>query len=229
MGSDASPPAQRFFILNKVLGGRHDTECTMVDPAYGPAHHCTRCGAIISSLTWVAPYRVKLAVYDQNYGDLITGLGEGCLVTTEFAEAFQMAGLSGFSGFHPVEVVRVRRQRRGAKPEPPPPYLYVTATYGASVDEARSRIWRTSPITCTQCRSTGIDAIDGFSLEPGSWTGCDVFLAYGCPGTLIVSERFVRFAETRAMDHMAMIPTEKYVWDPLRRYYPDGPPKDVLA
>ena len=32
-----------------------------------------------------------------------------------------------------------------------------------------------------------------------------------------------------AMDLMAMIPTEKYVWDPLRRYYPDGPPKDVLA
>jgi hypothetical protein len=78
------------------------------------------------------------------------------------------------------------------------------------------------------CRSTGVDAYDGFSLEPASWTGADIFHVYGC-GALIVSERFAHFAEKRAMDPMAMIPTEKYVWDPLRCYYPDGPPKDIRA
>jgi len=75
-------------------------------------------------------------------------------------------------------------------------------------------------MTCIWCRYTGIDAIDGLVLELETWSGEDVFRPRGLWGRIIVSERFMRLAETHAMSHMALIPIEKYVWDPLGLYYP---------
>lgn len=73
-----------------------------------------------------------------------------------------------------------------------PRYFAVTACFGrAAVDEARSRIRRTEPITCNECRSTGVDAIHGFTLEPGTWAGEDIFRPRGLQGDLVVSERLL--------------------------------------
>jgi hypothetical protein len=133
-----------------------------------------------------------------------------------FSEAFRAEGLTGFQGFHPVEVVRVRRLRRGPKPPAVPRYFLVTTVFGsAAVDEAHSRIRRSSPISCDWCRSAGVDAVHGFALEQGSWTGDDVFFARGMPGTVIVSERFARFVTRHGFTNMRLIPTEEYTWDPL--------------
>ncbi len=221
----SSATAPRFFLLQKLLAGHHDTVFSSVDPALGPPISCPQCKDTVGMLTWQPPYRVKLDLYGRDYGDLVDGPGGNLLATERFASAFQADGLTGLSGFHPVEVVRVRRQRRGPKPGPPPKYLLVLPAYGsAAVDEARSRLRRTRPIQCSYCRSTGVDAIDGFTLEAGSWNGDDIFRPRGLWGCLVVSERFVRFAEKFALSHMSMIPTELYVWDPLGRYSPDGPP-----
>ncbi|HEY0096165.1 MAG TPA: hypothetical protein VGB96_17690, partial [Archangium sp.] len=138
-----------------------------------------------------------------------------------FARAFREEGLTGLEGFHPVEVVRVRRKRRGPKPAHVPQYLAVTACFGrAAVDVARSRIRYAKPPTCDECRSEGADSIHGFTLEPGTWKGEDIFRPRGLYGDVVVSERFARLVERHGFTNMRLTPTEELVWDPLER----GPP-----
>jgi len=139
---------------------------------------------------------------------------------------FFAKGLTGLQGFDPVEVTRVRRQRRGPKPHDVPRYVYVTPAFGgAAVDEAHRRIQRSEPISCPWCRMTGVDAIHGFSLEPESWNGEDVFIARGLPGTLIVSEHFSRFAAAQGFSNMRLTPPEQYTWDPRTPRPPPSTPR----
>jgi hypothetical protein len=161
-----------------------------------------------------------LELYGEGLGDFLRGFGHS-LVSERLTEAFQAEGLTGLQGFEPVEVVRVRRQRRGPKPPTVPRYFLVTPVFGgAAVDEARSRIRRSSPISCDGCRSSGVDAIHGFALEQGSWMGDDVFRARGLSGSIVVSERFANFVARHGFTNMQLIPTEEYTWDPLAL----GPP-----
>jgi hypothetical protein len=229
MASDAPSHLTRFFVLDKLRGGQHDTEFSPVYLQVGPALRCPQCGSIIGLLTWQPPYQGELELHGKDFGDLVEGPCGGLLITERFAEDFKAEGLTGLSGFHPVEVMRVRRKRRGPKPGPPPGYLFVMPAYGhAALDMERSRIRSSKPMRCTACRSVGPDAIDGLTLEAGTWSGEDVFRPRGLWGVIIVSERFLRFAERHAMSHMTLVPIEKYVWDPLGLYYPRplqlGPP-----
>lgn len=218
MASDPSSSPPRFFVLKKRNEGLHDTEFSKVDPNRGPPFHCPQCGGIIGMLTWPPPYRVEVELYGKEFGDVIEGPGGSILVTERFAEDFQAEGLTGLSGFHPVEVTRVIRKRRGPKPGPPPRYLFVTPAFGnAAVDIERSRILGNRPTQCTWCRKVRPDAIDGFTLEEGTWKGEDIFRPRGLWADLVVSERFVRFAERHAMSHLDFVLIEKFVWDPLRR------------
>jgi hypothetical protein len=210
--------------MKKLLGGHHDSMFTMVEQKVGPAQRCPQCGDIIGMLTWQPPYQVELELYGKDFGDLLEGPGGNLLVTERFADDFRAEGLTGLSGFHPVEVMRVRRKRRGPTAGSPPQYLFVTPAFGhAAVDMERSRFRVTQPMECTRCRYMGVDAIDGFTLETGTWNGEDVFRPRGLWGVMVVSERFVRFAERHAMSHMTMVPIEKYVWDPLGHFYPQPP------
>ncbi|HEX8437787.1 hypothetical protein [Archangium sp.] len=208
-------------MLKKLREGPHDTEFSTVKPTIGPALRCPQCGDTLGTLSWQPPYRVDLELYGEDFGDFMQGAGGDLLVTERFAEEFKTEGLTGLSGFHPVEVVRVRRKRRGPKPGPPPRYLFVTPAYGQpALDMERSRLRFSKPIKCTWCRATGIDANDGLALEEGTWNGEDVFRPRGLWGVIIVSERFMRFAQRQAMSHFTLVPIEKYVWDPLGLYSP---------
>jgi hypothetical protein len=221
MVSDAPFPSPRFFVVEKLREGHHDTEFGTDDLNTGPAPRCPRCGDFVGLLTWLPPYRGELELYGKDYGGLMHAPGGGLLITERFAEAFKEEGLTGLSGFHPVEIARVRRKRRGPKPGPPPRYLYVIPAYGnPALDMARSRILSKKPMKCTWCRYAGPDAIDGLVLEEGTWKGEDVFRPRGMWGVIIVSERFMRFAERQAMSHMTLVPMEKYVWDPLGLVHP---------
>lgn len=211
-----SPP--RFFVLKDEYKGGHDTEFTSLDDNVGEAAQCPRCGRFFGMLPWLPPYRVTLELHGKDLGDFVKGTGREVLISERFAEAFRAEGLSGFQGFHPVELVRVRRRHRGPKPSGVPSYFLVTAVFGsAAVDEAHSRVRRYAPLSCDWCRSGGVEAIHGFALEQGSWNGDDVFLARGMPGTFVVSERFAQFVTRHAFTNMRLIPTEEYVWDPLKR------------
>jgi hypothetical protein len=174
---------------------------------------------------WLPPYRVKVELYGRDLGDYAHGPGgNSFLISERFAEAFRAEGLTGLLGFHPVEVVAVRRKRKGPKPTGVPSYFVVTPCFGrGAVDEGRSRLRRNKPVTCPECRSTGVDSIHGFFLEPGTWQGEDVFRPRGEQGSILVSERFAEFVKRHGLTNMKLIPTEEYVWDPLRKGPPAAP------
>jgi hypothetical protein len=174
--------------------------------------------------TWLPPYRVELELYGQGLGDFMEGPGDNVLLSERMAEAVRTERMTGFLGFDPAEVVGVRRKRRGPKPSAVPRYFVVSPCFGRSaVDETRSRIRRSEPVTCPDCRSAGVDSIHGFALEPGTWQGEDVFRPRGKQGSILVSERFADFVKRHRFTNMKLIPTEEYVWDPLRKGPPASP------
>ncbi|HYO55870.1 MAG TPA: hypothetical protein VEU50_24110, partial [Archangium sp.] len=127
---------------------------------------------------------------------------------------------------HSAEVVRVRSKRKGLKPGAVPRYFVVSPCFGhGAVDEARSHFRHTEPMTCSECRYTGLDSIHGFTLEPGTWQGEDVFRPRGIQGRIVVSERFAESVKRHGLTNMRLIPTEEYVWDPLRKSPPTAAPK----
>jgi hypothetical protein len=156
-----------------------------------------------------------LVLHGEAPGDFIKGTGDDLLVSERFAEAFHAEELTGLVGFHPVEVTRVRKKRRGPKPANVSRYFYVNACFGrAAVDLARSHIRYAEPPTCDECRYLHFDSIHGFTLEPGTWLGEDIFRPRGLHGRLLVSERFERFVARHGFTNMRFTPTEQYVWDP---------------
>ena len=219
MASEVASPRMRFFVLNQLTHGAHDTEFTRTSDNVGDGLHCPQCAEPLGSLSWEPPYQGEVELHGKAFGDLVKAPCGGLLVTEHFAAAFTAEGLTGLSGFHPVELVRVKR--RGRKPGPPPAYLFVTPVWGPSaLDLERSRLHTSAPIKCTWCRDTGVDAIDGLALEEGTWSGEDIFRPRGLWGRILVSERFMRFAQRHALSHFSFIPIDKYVWDPLGHFYP---------
>jgi hypothetical protein len=178
-------------------------------------------------LKWLPPHRVELELLGEAFGDFVEGPGYEILISERFLEAFQAEGLIGLLGFHPVEVVRVRgKGKKSQTALAPPPYFVVTPCFGSgAVDEKRSRLRRTRPVTCPECRSGGVNSIHGFALEPGSWQGEDVFRPQGERGTIFASERFAEFVNRHKLTNMKLTPIGEYVWDPLCQ----GPPETDLA
>jgi hypothetical protein len=217
------PPDSRFFVLEADVWGPRDTEFGTVGPDnLGDPPPCPRCGKTIGMLAWLPPYRVILELHGQGLGDFVDGPGgNSVLISERMAETFRAEGLTGLLGFHPVEVVGVRSKRKKAKTAVVPRYFVVTPCLGrGAVDEARSQLRRNKPVLCPECRSTGVDSIHGFVLEPGTWQGEDVFRPRGLQGDIVVSERFAKFVQKHGLTNMKLIPTEEFVWDPLRK----GPP-----
>jgi hypothetical protein len=219
------PEVPRLFALKDDLYGSHDTKYDKVEPVNrGDAPHCPKCGGVIGMLTWLAPYRVELELHGSALGDFVKGPGYQVLISERMAEAFRAEGLTGLLGFHPVEVVRVRGKRKGRKPVDVPPYFVVSPCFGrGAVDLAHSRLRRNRPLTCPECRNPGVDTIHGFTLEPGTWQGEDVFRPRGLSGQIVVSERFTQLVQRLGLTNMKLIPTEEYVWDPGHL----GPPAET--
>ncbi|MFE8599902.1 hypothetical protein [Archangium violaceum] len=167
-------------------------------------------------MKWLPPYRVELELHGEDLGDFIKNSAYDLLISERFAEAFRAEGLTGLEGFHPVEVVRVRRRgKRALKPITVPRYYVVSSRFGrAAVDLVLNRVRTHRTPTCPECRSGGISAINGFVLEPETWSGEDIFRPRGMPGEIVVTERFKSFVERHALTNMVLTPTEQFVWDP---------------
>ena len=221
MASDSSIQG-RFFELKDDMFGRWDTQFLKADSAnIGEAPRCQACGETLGMREWLPPYQVELELHGEQWGDFAKGGSNGFLISERMARSFRAEGLSGLLGFHPVEVVRLRKKRKRLVSAVVPSYCMVTACLGpGAVDEARSQLRRTEPVKCSECRSTGLDSIHGYTLEPGTWKGEDVFQPRGVPGSLVVSERFAELVQRHGLTNMKLIPTEEYTWDPLRK----GPP-----
>jgi hypothetical protein len=204
----------RFFVLSGgVFDSEHDAEMLESDPVHlGEAPRCGTCGRFIGGRPWLPPYRAELTLHGSKWGDFAFrgAVGEDFLIATPVAASFHGSGLSGLSGFDRVEVVRVRGTSTA-----PPDYVHVAVELGgATIDETRSSFRRSAEVECDECHFGGtLDAVHGFELAPESWTGTDIFIAMGLPGTPIVSERFKNWAEKERLTNVRFMPTETFEWD----------------
>ncbi|HYH95198.1 double-CXXCG motif protein [Hyalangium sp.] len=221
MASEVHPPT-RFFVLKEDLSGRYDTQLSKTQPVNtGDAARCPQCGGIIGMRTWLPPYRGEVELYGEAMGDFVEASGDDVLISERVAESFRAEGLTGLLGFHPVEILRVRKRHRRMELGVVPRYFVVTPCFGrGAVAEEHSRLRHTEPVTCPECRYTGLDSIHGFTMEADTWKGEDVFRPRGLQGCIVVSERFAEFVRRHGFTNMKLLPTEEYVWDPLRK----GPP-----
>jgi hypothetical protein len=221
-----TPSAPHFFVLEADIHGRCDTQFSEKDPVNtGPAPRCPQCGEPIGLRPWLPPYRGELELHGEEFGDFVKAAGYDFLISERFAESFRAEGLTGLLGFHPVEVTRVRQKGQKPKATLVPRYFAVTACFGrGAVDEALSRLRRNKPVTCPECRSTGVDSIHGLILEPGTWQGEDVFRPRGEQGSILVSERFAQFAQHHRLTNLRLTPSESFIWDPLGKGPSDTAP-----
>lgn len=217
MDSEASKSPHFFVLTEGPLGSRYDVDVDTVEPVnLGDAPRCPECGTFIGMLTWLPPYRVELELHGEELGDFIMHSPYEPLISERFAEAFRSEGLTGLEGFHPVEVLRVKCMRkRPRRPLTVPRYYVVSTCAGrAAVDLVLNRVRTLRTPTCPECRTGGINAINGFVLEPDTWSGEDIFRPRGMPGELVVTERFKDFVERHGFTNVVLTPTEQYVWDP---------------
>ncbi|MET0406027.1 MAG: hypothetical protein ABW123_26655 [Cystobacter sp.] len=208
----------RFFVLKDgAPDSRFDVELEKVEPINrGDAPRCPRCGVFIGMIPWLPPYRAELELHGEELADFIRCPGYEWLISERLAEALRAEELTGLEGFHPVEITRVRRARmRPTTSTVVPRYYVVSPCFGqALADPVFNRARISAPPSCPECRSTGIDAIHGIILEPGTWSGEDIFRPRGMPGDLLVTERFKDFVERHGFTNMCFMLAEQFVWDP---------------
>lgn len=206
----ASEIGETFFVVVKGgLGNAYDTEFLKADgSAFGEAPRCEACGRPIGMRRWLPPFRVELKLHGSEWGDFAFFGPDEFLVSDRAAVAIRERKLVGLSGFEPVEVASV------AGGSVPPTYRHIEIAFsGAAVDEANSALERGGEITCERCRSDGLDAIHGFTIERGSWTGEDVFFGRGLPGVLVATGPFKRLVEDYDLTNVTLVPTKSYEWD----------------
>lgn len=214
----------QFYILrpwhNELFGYRY-SYADVLDPVYfGDPKEvgvCPACGESLNGRPWLPPQRVKLS--KARFPDFLWGAGFDLILSERCLLEYNTAGLTGITRVDPpVEVVRVGRKSLAQINPPPPPYRNIWFNRGAaSIDDELSGT-RRPPGLCPVCRQ-GTDAIQRVILRDGSWTGCDIFGAYGL-GSIIVSERLKRMAEENELTNAEFVPAEDYHFD--FRDYPSG-------
>jgi hypothetical protein len=214
-----------FFILDRPPRGSElekeaGTEAFKIDPVNrGPAPRCPLCGNIVGPLTWLSPFNVELETKGRRFGDLAYfAAGDDILVSEFFSQAYATSDLTGLSGFEPVEVTRVKRHRQFSGV--PPAYFKGKVSLGkTAVDLAASVFEWDAPPSCDVCRlGTTLKRWKRVIIDLSTWSGEDVFIARGLPGSFIVSERFKVSCEQNDVSNVYFVPVESfnqdfYPWD----------------
>ncbi|MGB9873291.1 MAG: imm11 family protein [Anaerolineae bacterium] len=176
---------------------------------------CPVCGRFVTPLKWLPPHRVKLSTAKpEKWGDFVWGAGFLLIVSERFKEIYEREGLTGIEAFSPVEIVRIGRRKTGDLPLELPAYYLIEIMWGgADQDDIASKVvWEKAP-TCSYCRIDGhLLKSEGIILKENSWTGVDIFIARGVPGTILVTERFKEVVERHNLRNAWFIPAEKYGW-----------------
>lgn len=162
---------------------------------------------------WLPPFSVEIKRYGTDYGDFAFFHEADFIVSERFARLARGSGLAGLCAFDQVAVTREigRRDRR----KPPPRYFRVTTPRSnAAVDEKLSSILRSEPVTCLVCREAGVEAVSGFAIEAGTWSGEDVFSVRGMPGIVVATHRFYRFVQQHEISNITFVSTAEYRWPP---------------
>ncbi|MBK9266729.1 MAG: hypothetical protein IPM54_43955 [Polyangiaceae bacterium] len=184
----------------------------------GDAQTCPQCHGYVGMLPWLPPYNAEVVAYGKALGDVVLGSSDDLLVSARFREAWETSNLRGLE-FSPVERLRVRPARLGRKPHT---YFHAEARlFGTQVDVERSRIEREEPIQCHKCKyGRLILSIRGFAIDEKSWTGEDIFAAWGMPGTVVVTDRVRQLRDDYGLTNVNLTPVEEVFWDPNKRWTP---------
>lgn len=218
-----------FYVLRNPIG-RDDyqrfavTELISAEPMnQGDAPSCPRCGTTIGLLNWLPPYRVELEVWSKEYGDIAFGVSK-LLISERVKMLYEAEGLSGLEGFHEVEIVKITRRGGSRLRTPPPKYYCVSITRSRAVIDAKaSELVMAEPNVCEECRNGFVVRTTRVVLEEGTWSGEDVFIARGLPGTHIASQRFKDFFDRHNINNGVLIPAAEYSFD----FYPGMSAEEV--
>jgi len=214
-----------FYVLEPeegILFGTRWAYAELVKPVvYGePNTRCPVCGAAIVGLLWLPPHRVRLSsAKPEKWGDFVWGAGFPLLVSGRFKAIYETERLSGVTTFYPpVEIVRVGKHKSGDLPLNLPEYHLIEIVWnGANQDDEASEVVRERAPRCTFCRVGGFPRRQkGIVIEPGSWSGVDIFTPRGSPAQIVVSQRFKEVVDRYGLRNAWLIPAEKYAWDDHR-------------
>lgn len=224
----------QFYVMDLEVGSPYETWCDTMEPDHrgtmDDSQKCPRCGESMGSFfPWLPPFRASLRAYGKQLGDVAFETSD-ILVSEKFRLAWTAAQLKGIDTFHPLERIRVRPARLGKKT---PTYFVVQPKrFGTRVDLNRSLIEYDRPFTCMMCLEAGVETVRGFTIDESSWTGEDLFIAWGKPGSIIVTDRVRQLRDEHDLKNVTLTPVEKFVWDPLNRWTPvdysrDDPPPEM--
>jgi hypothetical protein len=177
-----------------------------------PAPVCDRCGLAIGARVWVQPYRVRLKLYGENFGDFVFCSVTDILVSEGFLDAYTRSDLKGFVGFEKVEVLGFVAKHRKYLNEIPTYYHVRSTNTKTSIDEWASHVVRFEPPRCSECRIGGIKKVEKIIIDENTWTGEDVFFVRGLPGMNVISERFFECCTKNKITGANFIPAESYSW-----------------
>jgi hypothetical protein len=199
-----------------------DTEFYGIDNSLrGDAPRCPRCDKYIGGMPLLPPVTVELESWGGTWGEMVIGGANDLLVSDRLKTALQRSDLSAFARYEPVIVARVKRHRRRNKAEPPVYWHCNIARSRAMVDTPLSGIdWDDPGNVCPEC---GIDGIIKRArrvvIQPGTWSGEDIFIARGLTGRILVTDRFKSFCEVEGCTNVDLIPAEDFSFD---HYWNEG-------
>jgi hypothetical protein len=165
----------------------------------------------------VPPIYFELELFGRYFADFAFTGGDHVLISARLRDLFVKAQLVGFSRLLPAEIVHVKSRKRKLLNECPRYFLASISRSRAAIDTKASGFeWEGEP-TCQECRSG--DIIKRWSriiIEPGTWSGEDIFYARGLSGTIIVTERFRDMYLEHGLRNGVFIPAEEFGHD----FYP---------
>ncbi len=223
----------QFYVMELEVGSLFETWGDTMDPihigASADRQKCPGCGKGVGSLPWMPPFRATVRAYGKQLGDVAFASSD-ILVSQKFRQTWTAAQLKGIDTFHPLDRLRVRPARLGRKT---PTYFYVNPQrFGARVDLSRSLIEYNNLSPCLYCLHGNLESARGFAIDEASWTGEDLFIAWGIPGSLIVTDRVRQLRDDYDLKNVTLTPVEKFFWDPYFRwtildYSRDEPPPEL--
>jgi hypothetical protein len=210
----------QFYVLEHKVGATFETTFLDMEPSHTgegkDRQACPVCGEHVGMLPWLPPYRAEIKAYGKALGDVAFGPGNDLLVSAQFRAAWEATKLRGLE-FAPIERLRIRPARLGKKPVSY--YQIAPRRFGTRVDLQRSLVEYNNSYTCTTCfNGVGTNSVRGFKIDESSWTGEDIFKAWGMFGRIIVSERVKKLSEDYGLTNVTLIPTEEEFWDPYYRW-----------
>lgn len=185
----AAGDATAFFVLDYDVSDRSFTTFSPEDPVHlGQAPRCPECGLFVGMMPWHAPRTASLKQERSEWADLVFRGPSSILVSDRFVHAYGEAGLVGLAPFEQIQVSKISpRKAAGSVPR----YAHTSALASkAVIDDEASGCKRSASAKCKLCKSSSIEEATGLKLVDGSWSGEDIFVAWGFPGRSIVTARF---------------------------------------